>query len=193
MPVINVSFFTSRKWQALLGVVVLIVLYFVFRPQPDPAQVIRTNLHQWAAQLEKSPQEATGAQTGNAQEVTATASAALLEDYGEMRRLVRAAFTEDARIQAIRGPREQGRDAITKWCLAVRSHADSLAVQLSDVVVHFDPATPLQASATLLVQVDARYQGQAHSQSYRCQLQLVREKDKKWRIEQLVAQSVRGT
>lgn len=189
MPVIDASFLNQRKWQALIGVLVLIGLYFVFRPERDPAEVIRENLYSWAAQLEKSPEPATADAGGSAREVSATSSAALLENFGHVRRLIRSAFTEDAQVHAVRGPREQGREAITKWCYALRDHAEHLTLALSEVDVRYIAATPDEAQATLLVHVEASRLGRHHSQTYRCELQLTRDtEDKKWRISLLTAQ-----
>lgn len=190
MAMIDASFLTQRKWQVGIGIVVLIGLYYLFRPERDPVEIIRENLYSWAAQLEKSPEPASATAERSPQAVSASSSAALLESFGHVRRLIRSAFTEDAQIQAVRGPREQGREAITKWCFALRDSAEQVTLQLSEVDIRCTDATPDEAEASLLVHVEANRLGQRHSQSYRCELQLTRDPgDKKWRIALLTAQS----
>lgn len=206
MPTASLRALAIHKWRILPVLLAIAALYFILRPAPDPVEVIRANLYEWAQRLEKP------AQADDPASVAADASpAALSQAFGHTRRLVRDAFTADAVIQSRRGHTEQGREAIAKWCFSLRHQAESLAVQLSDIVIQVPPAALAPAAGTadtatrsgapegrdaptadaiayLTAHITAQHQGRSYQQSYRCELELTRDKhDKKWRISRLTA------
>lgn len=184
MATVDFSFLSRRRWQALIGVLVLIGLYFVFRPERDPVEVITANLHDWAARIEKTAESEPDARLDSS-------PAVLAQQVGQIRSLVRDAFTLNAQINARGAPRQAGRDEILKWCFALRSQATELDVTLSNIQVVISPENPMLATATLHVRIHAIYAQNTYSRDFDCALSLERDQDdKKWRIDELTARAL---